>query len=56
VVAAPLTESFHGPGHAQVGYNENNQRELLKLWADYLQMPRPALTAEVPSASTAVTA
>ncbi|WP_158019050.1 Rieske 2Fe-2S domain-containing protein [Mycobacterium basiliense] len=26
-------ESFHGPGRAQVGYNEYNQRELLKLWA-----------------------
>ncbi|BBZ14248.1 aromatic ring-hydroxylating dioxygenase subunit alpha [Mycobacterium branderi] len=29
--------AFHGPGRAQVGYNENNQRELLKLWADYLE-------------------
>ena len=30
--------AFHGPGRAQVGYNENNQRELLKLWADHLEM------------------
>ena len=40
VVEALPAESFHGPGRAQVGYNENNQRELLKLWADYLQLPR----------------
>jgi phthalate 3,4-dioxygenase alpha subunit len=32
-------ELFHGPGRAQVGYNEHNQRQLLKLWAEYLQMP-----------------
>ena len=39
-VVEPLTaESFHGPGRAQVGYNEYNQRELLNLWADYLQWP-----------------
>ncbi|OBF10317.1 aromatic-ring-hydroxylating dioxygenase subunit alpha [Mycobacterium sp. ACS4054] len=37
-VVEPLTaESFHGPGRAQVGYNEHNQRALLNLWADYLQ-------------------
>lgn len=30
-------ESFHGPGRAQVGYNEYNQRELLKLWAQHLE-------------------
>jgi phenylpropionate dioxygenase-like ring-hydroxylating dioxygenase large terminal subunit len=29
-------DAFHGPGRAQVGYNEHNQRELLNLWADYL--------------------
>jgi phenylpropionate dioxygenase-like ring-hydroxylating dioxygenase large terminal subunit len=48
VVGQLSAESFHGPGRAQVGYNENNQRELLKLWADYLQMPpisRAAVTA-----------
>jgi hypothetical protein len=56
VVEALSAESFHGPGRAQVGYNENNQRELLKLWADYLQMPRPALTAATPAEGTAVTA
>jgi phenylpropionate dioxygenase-like ring-hydroxylating dioxygenase large terminal subunit len=39
VVEALPAESFHGPGHAQVGYNENNQRQLLTLWADYLQTP-----------------
>lgn len=39
VVAALPPERFHGPGTAQVGYNENNQRELLALWADYLEMP-----------------
>jgi phenylpropionate dioxygenase-like ring-hydroxylating dioxygenase large terminal subunit len=42
VVEALSAESFHGPGRAQVGYNENNQREVLKLWADYLQMPKVA--------------
>ena len=36
VVEALSPESFHGPGRAQVGYNEHNQRELLKMWADYL--------------------
>jgi phthalate 3,4-dioxygenase alpha subunit len=37
-VVDPLPpESFHGPGHAQVGYNENNQRALLQLWADHLE-------------------
>jgi hypothetical protein len=36
VVEALSAESFHGPGRAQVGYNEYNQRELLKLWADHL--------------------
>jgi hypothetical protein len=28
--------AFHGPGRAQFGYNENNQPELLRLWADHL--------------------
>ena len=37
VVQTLPAEDFHGPGRAQVGYNEHNQRELLKLWADYLQ-------------------
>lgn len=37
VVETLLHKAFHGPGRAQVGYNENNQRELLKLWADYLE-------------------
>lgn len=32
-------DQFHGPGYAQVGYNEHNQRELLSLWADYLEKP-----------------
>ena len=37
-VVEPLTgEAFHGPGRAQIGYNEHNQRALLNLWADYLQ-------------------
>jgi phenylpropionate dioxygenase-like ring-hydroxylating dioxygenase large terminal subunit len=36
VVEALGPESFHGPGRAQVGYNEHNQRALLKLWAGYL--------------------
>jgi hypothetical protein len=37
VVEALTAESFHGPGRAQVGYNEYNQRALLGLWADYLE-------------------
>ena len=36
VVDALPAESFHGPGRAQVGYNEYNQRALLGLWTDYL--------------------
>ncbi len=36
VVGALAADSFHGPGRAQVGYNEYNQRALLGLWADYL--------------------
>lgn len=36
VAEALPAEAFHGPGRAQVGYNEYNQRELLKLWAAYL--------------------
>lgn len=36
VIEALPPEAFHGPGRAQVGYNEYSQRELLKLWADYL--------------------
>jgi phthalate 3,4-dioxygenase subunit alpha len=39
-VVDPLPpEAFHGPGHAQVGYNEKNQRALLRLWADHLELP-----------------
>jgi phenylpropionate dioxygenase-like ring-hydroxylating dioxygenase large terminal subunit len=37
VVEALPPESFHGPGRAQVGYNEYNQRELLRLWARQLE-------------------
>jgi len=37
VIEALPAESFHGPGRAQVGYNEYNQRELLKLWAQQLE-------------------
>ncbi|MGH3595150.1 MAG: aromatic ring-hydroxylating dioxygenase subunit alpha, partial [Mycobacterium sp.] len=36
--------AFHGPGRAQVGYNENNQRALLRLWAEHLELP-PISTA-----------
>uniref|UniRef100_UPI003753E850 Phthalate 3,4-dioxygenase alpha subunit n=1 Tax=Rhodococcus jostii (strain RHA1) TaxID=101510 RepID=UPI003753E850 len=32
-------DEFHGPGTAQVGYNEANQRKLLEMWADYLEKP-----------------
>ncbi|MGH3633701.1 Rieske 2Fe-2S domain-containing protein [Mycobacterium sp.] len=38
--ALPAT-AFHGPGRAQVGYNEHNQRELLKRWANCLEIPAP---------------
>ena len=37
VVEALTAGSFHGPGRAQVGYNEYNQRKLLGLWADHLE-------------------
>ena len=48
-VVEPLpAEQFRGPGRAYVGYNENNQRALLKLWADHLQM------APISAAATAV--
>ncbi len=44
-VVQPLgPESFHGPGRAQVGYNEHNQRQILRLWADHLELP-PLSTA-----------
>ncbi|MEZ0384422.1 Rieske 2Fe-2S domain-containing protein [Mycobacterium sp. pW045] len=39
VVNALPPEQFHGPGVAQVGYNENNQRAMLRMWADHLQLP-----------------
>lgn len=39
VVDTLSSAQFHGPGYAQLGYNENNQRQLLRLWADYLDMP-----------------
>jgi phthalate 3,4-dioxygenase alpha subunit len=39
-VVHPLPSgAFHGPGRAQVGYNEHNQRALLRLWADHLELP-----------------
>jgi phenylpropionate dioxygenase-like ring-hydroxylating dioxygenase large terminal subunit len=44
VVEALSAESFHGPGRAQVGYNENNQRQLLNLWADHLEMAPPSVS------------
>jgi phthalate 3,4-dioxygenase subunit alpha len=48
-VVEPLPqENFHGPGVAHVGYNEFNQRSLLGLWADHLEMP------PVPAPATAV--
>ena len=37
VIEALPPSAFHGPGRAQVGYNEHNQRALLNMWADYLQ-------------------
>jgi hypothetical protein len=37
VIEALAPSAFHGPGRAQVGYNEHNQRALLSMWADYLQ-------------------
>ena len=39
VVPQLTGDEFHGPGFAQVGYNEHNQRALLSLWADYLEKP-----------------
>lgn len=45
-VVDPLSAAqFHGPGTAYVGYNERNQRALLRLWADYLERtPAPGAT------------
>ncbi|MFV0494360.1 Rieske 2Fe-2S domain-containing protein [Mycobacterium sp.] len=37
VIDALSAEAFHGPGRAQVGYNEYNQRELLELWARHVE-------------------
>lgn len=37
VIEALAPSAFHGPGRAQVGYNEHNQRAWLNMWADYLQ-------------------
>ena len=45
VVNALPPELFHGPGTAQVGYNENNQRAILRMWADHLEMPRVEATS-----------
>jgi len=45
VVEALSAEQFHGPGTSRVGYNEHNQRALLRLWADHLEMPPPAASA-----------
>jgi len=39
---------FHGPGVAQIGYNEANQRALLRLWADYLEQPAASAQAMPP--------
>ncbi|MGH3552984.1 MAG: aromatic ring-hydroxylating dioxygenase subunit alpha, partial [Mycobacterium sp.] len=44
VVDTLSAAAFHGPGRAQVGYNENNQRALLRLWAEHLELP-PISTA-----------
>jgi phenylpropionate dioxygenase-like ring-hydroxylating dioxygenase large terminal subunit len=56
-IVKPLPpESFHGPGHAQVGYNENNQRELLRLWAHYLETPAPATGITTVGTRTAASA
>lgn len=43
VVDKLTSAQFHGPGgYAQLGYNEkNNQRQLLRLWADYLEKKPP---------------
>jgi phthalate 3,4-dioxygenase alpha subunit len=44
-VVEPLPAGqFHGRGTARVGYSEHNQRALLRLWADYLEMPPLAAT------------
>ncbi|OUS79693.1 aromatic ring-hydroxylating dioxygenase subunit alpha [Rhodococcus sp. NCIMB 12038] len=50
VVPQLTGDEFHGPGFAQVGYNEHNQRELLSLWADYLE--KPPLTASPTAVGT----
>jgi phthalate 3,4-dioxygenase subunit alpha len=57
-VVDPLpSELFHGPGHAQVGYNEHNQRQLLRLWADHLEMGpvSPATTSIGRTGSNGIT-
>jgi hypothetical protein len=46
VIESLPPDRFHGPGRAQVGYNEHNQRALLGLWADYLQHA-PAVSGAV---------
>jgi phthalate 3,4-dioxygenase alpha subunit len=50
VVDALSEKQFHGPGTAIVGYNENNQRALLRLWADHLE--RPAKAADTTAIGT----
>jgi len=45
-VADPLPPAeFAGPGTAYVGYNEHNQRALLRRWADCLERPAAAAGA-----------
>ncbi|MFT4286003.1 Rieske 2Fe-2S domain-containing protein [Nocardioides sp.] len=43
-VPALTPEEFAGPGEARVGYGEYNQRHLLDLWANHLEMPPLATT------------
>jgi phthalate 3,4-dioxygenase subunit alpha len=47
-VVEPLpAEQFHGPGTVRIGYSEHNQRALLRLWAEHLELPplTPSKTA-----------
>jgi phthalate 3,4-dioxygenase subunit alpha len=48
VVAPLVSDAFHGPGVARVGYAEYNQRELLRRWADYMERPAEDARAGAP--------
>lgn len=45
-VVEPLdSDEYAGPGSSRIGYSEYNQRQLLNMWADLVEMPAPQTDA-----------